>query len=184
MACCMRRIDPSWLPGQCHRRVTPSAHDSLHRGEPSPDYTPSGSRRQQASCREQATARPRPHSSSLSLPRHRNPLKFLLTSLSLPAVRRLRFAEMETAPPFETGRFARSPSALCPKTETGHPSTHATQASELPGKTLQRHPELPSNPSPGFVATLLQCGAPIGTDFATASVLRRETSRISAVRRT
>jgi hypothetical protein len=60
----------------------------------------------------------------------RNLLKFLLTSLSLPAVGRLRFAEMETTPPFETGRLARPPSALSLETETGHQPARAAQASE------------------------------------------------------
>ena len=38
---------------------------------------------------------------------------------------------METAPPFETGRFARSPSALSLETETGHLPARARQLSEI-----------------------------------------------------
>jgi hypothetical protein len=53
-------------------------------------------------------------------PAPRNLLKFLLTSLSLTADGRLRFAETETATPCETGRSARAPKALSLKTETGH----------------------------------------------------------------
>jgi hypothetical protein len=55
----------------------------------------------------------------------RNLLISLLTSLSLTAVRRLRFAEMETATPFETGRFAWSPNTLNLKTETGYKPARA-----------------------------------------------------------
>ena len=113
----------------------------------------------------------------------RNPLELLLTSLSLTAGGRLRFAETETATPLETGRFARSPSTLSPKTETSHQPARVTQTGEITRKTLRPVPPSPSNPSPGVAATILQCGAPIRTDFATASALRRKTSRIPAVER-
>lgn len=61
----------------------------------------------------------------------RNLLKFLLTYLSLPAGGRLRFAGLETAPPFKTGRFARSPSGLSLETETSRQPARTTQAGEI-----------------------------------------------------
>jgi hypothetical protein len=65
---------------------------------------------------------------------------------------------METAPPFETGCFARSPIDLSPKTETFHQPARATQPCEIARKTLRPVPPSPSNPSPGVAATILQGG--------------------------
>jgi hypothetical protein len=113
-----------------------------------------------------------------------NLLKLLLTSLSRPAVPETEIWRHRDRSPFKTGRFARSPCALSSKTETGHQPARATQPGGIARKTMRRFPPSPSNPSPGVAATILQCGAPIRTDFATAQALRRETARISALRRT
>jgi hypothetical protein len=100
--------------------------------------------------------------------------------------------------PFRRPRFA----ALRPWPAVRHESRNAENRSLRLARSGPLHPYLLAKPpqlrkeirpppqsrasdAPGAAAaTILPCGAPIRTEFATASEQRRETSRISAVSRT